>query len=330
MNAPQGRSDGFSAKRASKPALEPARPRYQFAQNIDVGDVVQAHSLARAINLNGSQGTVNGISDRHAIVEFGPPHGKKFVSQMNLLHIDSPTPADIGEKAVPLRVQAVPLKALEVPLKVQAVPLKVQAVPLKAPHSLKPLAKSTSCPILKQVAAPAPPARGSGGALEYINGSKSQGSSVCPFVELSDSGIEKLVKACQFDAADCVYDIGCGKGNVMEEILRRYPCRGVAVDINASFCREAKRRLQPYGDRIKVLVGDVRVMDLSDATAVVTFFPSVAADKVKSAFASKLRKGSLWFNYSWPVPGWHTSRPPTDSVYRYVIGEHLKQDQPTL
>lgn len=204
------------------------------------------------------------------------------------------------------------------------------------------LSKSSSCPVLPQAttlpspavgphlaplqddaASPPSPRRGSiDSKLEFAAG-KHRGTSVCPFVEISASGIDKLVEACQFGGQDLVYDIGCGKGNVMDEILRRYPCRGVAVDINSSLARSALKRLSKYGPRCRVLVGDIRLMDLSEATAVVTFFITPAADKVKSHFATKLKPGSLWLNYAWPVPGWQTSRPPTDSVYRYIIGQHL-------
>lgn len=177
-----------------------------------------------------------------------------------------------------------------------------------------PMAKSSSCPALVTPVSPKP----------------SLGSSVCPFVEISGRGMKSLVDACAAGDDDCVYDIGCGKGNVIEEILSRYPCRGVAVDFNPSLLRTARKRLERFGNRIDIRCGDVRQMDLGDATIVVTFFITPAADKVKRHFASHLPTGCTWLNYAWPVPGWRTEGPPTNSVFRYVIGQHLESPKATV
>mmetsp|Transcript_108161 Transcript_108161/g.271200 ORF Transcript_108161/g.271200 Transcript_108161/m.271200 type:complete len:561 (+) Transcript_108161:99-1781(+) len=189
----------------------------------------------------------------------------------------------------------------------------------KSEASEKAMVKSTSCPTLPALKAP----RSQALITPPPGVPRVQGSSVCPFVEISASGLRNLVNACNLGASDLIYDVGCGKGNIMDAILSSYPCQGVAVDINASLARCARKRLQVYGSRVKVVVGDVRHMDMSDATAVVTFFICPASNMVKSHFAASLQPGSVWLNYAWPVPGWKPSRPPTDSVYRYVIGDHL-------
>lgn len=149
------------------------------------------------------------------------------------------------------------------------------------------------------------------------------GRVVCPFMEISAQGISSLLNACSLDAADCVYDIGCGKGNITAEFLDCFPCRAVGVEINMTLARHARQRLEKYGERVHVLVEDVCRLDLSDATVVVSFFISNALQKVSSHMAASLRPGCIWLNYGWPVPGWSTSRPASDGVYTYVIGTEL-------
>lgn len=149
------------------------------------------------------------------------------------------------------------------------------------------------------------------------------GNVVCPFMEISPKGIHALLSACSLNGDDCVYDMGCGKGNVAAEILAHYPCQVIGVEINVSLARIARQRLAKYGDRAQVLVDDICQLDLSDATVVISFFISNALQQVSSHMASSLRPGSIWLNYAWPVPGWTTSRPASDGVYAYVIGGRL-------
>jgi len=150
------------------------------------------------------------------------------------------------------------------------------------------------------------------------------GGSVCPFAEISAIGLEHLVSACQLAEADCVYDVGCGRGNIMDALLSCYPCRGVGVEINPSLARVALQRLMKYGERVKVVVGDVRRMNLQEATVIVTCFTSNATALVKNDFLAAVRPTCVWFNYGWPVPGWKTARPPSDGVYQYVIGDQAQ------
>lgn len=151
------------------------------------------------------------------------------------------------------------------------------------------------------------------------------GKSVCPFMEISIPGLDNIVKACQPNDSDCIYDVGCGKGSILAAILDASFCRGVGVEVNPSLARAAKQRLQKYGKRVQIVVEDVCNVNLHEATKVVTFFFTSALAQVSVHIASSLRPGCVWLNYNWAVPGWCPSRPAHDGVYRYVIGDHLGQ-----
>jgi len=144
-------------------------------------------------------------------------------------------------------------------------------------------------------------------------------------MEISDIGLSNLVSAIhEAGPGDTIYDIGCGRGRIMEAILDRYLCKGVAADVNAALVRTARSQLLRFGERASVAVGDCREMDLTDATVVVTHFSSNALAVVKDHFAANLKEGCVWLTYAWPVPGWTPiwpeGRNPIPGVHRYVIG----------
>merc|ERR1712176_1123649 len=96
-----------------------------------------------------------------------------------------------------------------------------------------------------------------------------QGSRICPFMEIQDGGLRALVGSCTFTANDCIFDLGCGTGKILQKMLESFPCRGVGVEVNSSLARIAEQQLQMYGSHARIIVDDVRNVDLSKATAVV-------------------------------------------------------------
>merc|ERR1712048_624072 len=155
-------------------------------------------------------------------------------------------------------------------------------------------------------------------------------TSVCPFMEIREGGLRAMVASCSFTAQDCVFDLGCGTGNILQKILESFPCSGVGVELNPTLARTAELNLQRYGARAKVVVDDVRNVDLHAATAVVSYFLPHSFHFLKVHLSKSLRPGCIVLNYTYPIPGWRTSHPTTNGVHRYVIGQHLPDDVLTI
>lgn len=155
-----------------------------------------------------------------------------------------------------------------------------------------------------------------------------QGSSICPFVEIGDGGLRDMIASCAFTSQDTVFDVGAGRGKMLNKILETYPCRGVAVELNKSLAKIAEQNLRRYGDRAAVVLDDIRNVDLKEATAVVSYMLSHSFNSqgaaLKEHLAKSLRPGCVVLNSTYPVPGWCGSY--KSGVYRYTIGEHLPDD----
>merc|ERR1712087_471142 len=154
----------------------------------------------------------------------------------------------------------------------------------------------------------------------------SHDSRICPFMEIQDGGLRALVASCNFTADDCIFDLGCGMGKILHKMLEAFPCYGVGVEVNSSLAKIAEQHLQQYASRACVVVDDVRNVDLSCATAVVSYFLSHSFNaegaSLKERLAKSMRPGSVVLNYTYPIPGW--SGLHKNGVYRYTIGQHKK------
>jgi ubiquinone/menaquinone biosynthesis C-methylase UbiE len=64
-----------------------------------------------------------------------------------------------------------------------------------------------------------------------------------------------------------VLEVGCGRGVGAEIILTRFGAGTVdAFDVDPDMVEQARARLRPYGDRVRVRVGDATAIDAADAS----------------------------------------------------------------
>ncbi|CAE8673143.1 unnamed protein product [Polarella glacialis] len=95
--------------------------------------------------------------------------------------------------------------------------------------------------------------------------------------------------------------------------------------MNSSLGRTAEQHLHKYGHRARVVIADVRNVDMREATAVTSFFLShsfnAEGSSLKEYLSKTLQPGCLVLNYTYPVLGWQGSY--SNGVYRYEIGQHL-------
>lgn len=151
------------------------------------------------------------------------------------------------------------------------------------------------------------------------------GASVCPFMEIQDGGLRAFMTMSNFTVTDTVIDIGCGHGKILNKILECCPCKGIGVEVNPSIARVAEQQLRKYAGRAKVVIDDIRNVDLQDATATVSYLLSHSFDTngaaLKEHLSKSLHPGCVVLNYIYPVPGWSGSL--KNGVYKYIIGEHL-------
>lgn len=151
---------------------------------------------------------------------------------------------------------------------------------------------------------------------------------VCPFMEVSEKGLSHLTEAFgrNHGADDVVFDIGCGYGLITNALVSQFGCTVIGVEVNPQIARIAEKRLRHHGAKVKVIVDDVRALDLSSATAVVMFFTSCALEHIKHHLSASLPAGCMLYNYAYPVKGWLEASERlglSGGVFKYIMGEHL-------
>lgn len=117
--------------------------------------------------------------------------------------------------------------------------------------------------------------------------------SIGPFLATPDQLLEPLLDVAGATATDVVVDLGCGDGRLVVAAATRGG-RSVGVELDPDLADRARSRASEAGlaDRVTIVTGDARTIDLDDADIVFAFLPTdVLADLLPSVLAA-LRPGA--------------------------------------
>lgn len=117
--------------------------------------------------------------------------------------------------------------------------------------------------------------------------------SIGPFLATPDQLLEPLLDVAGATATDLVVDLGCGDGRLVVASAARGG-RSVGVEMDPDLADRARSRAADAGlaDRVTIVTGDARTVDLDDADVVFAFLPTdVLADLLPAVLAA-LRPGA--------------------------------------
>jgi precorrin-6B methylase 2 len=93
------------------------------------------------------------------------------------------------------------------------------------------------------------------------------------YVPTPQNVVEAMLDLAQVTPADVVYDLGSGDGRIPITAAVRYGARGVGIEIDPFYMRDAidNRAKAGVADRVTFITGDLFEADISQATVVTLF-----------------------------------------------------------
>jgi SAM-dependent methyltransferase len=131
--------------------------------------------------------------------------------------------------------------------------------------------------------------------------------------------VERMLELAKVGKDDVVYDLGSGDGRIPIVAAQRYGARGVGVEINPVWVRDARAAAERLGvaDRVSFRIEDLFVTDLREATVVTLYlFPTVNA-KLQPKLARELKPGTRVVSHEYLIGDWR----PDHSETMIVDGE---------
>ena len=69
---------------------------------------------------------------------------------------------------------------------------------------------------------------------------------------LSPEKFDRLLAELWLDGSSTILDVGCGQGELMAMVLRRFRCRAVGIDTDPAELGLARKKLEPFGDAVSL------------------------------------------------------------------------------
>lgn len=114
-----------------------------------------------------------------------------------------------------------------------------------------------------------------------------------PFLVTPDALLDPLFDVAGVDRSDVFADIGCGDGRIVVAAAQRRGCRAIGVEQSSQSVEVAHRHVAAdrLTDRIRIIHGDAREVDLSEATVALFFVPMVVAVRIVPTVLEAMASG---------------------------------------
>jgi len=140
-----------------------------------------------------------------------------------------------------------------------------------------------------------------------------------PFVPTPIPVVERMLELAKVTPGDVVYDLGSGDGRVVITAAQRYGARGVGIEINPVWVRDARRFAEALGvtDKVTFRIEDLFTTDLREATVVTLYLYPAMNRKLAPRFLADLRPGARIVSHEYGIGDW----PPDRTEEMVVNGE---------
>jgi len=140
-----------------------------------------------------------------------------------------------------------------------------------------------------------------------------------PFVPTPLPVVERMLELAKVTPGDVVYDLGSGDGRVVITAAQRYGARGVGIELNPVWVRDARRFAEALGvaDKVTFRIEDLFTTDLREATVVTLYLYPAMNRKLAPRLLAELKPGARIVSHEYGIGDW----PPDRTESMMVNGE---------
>lgn len=126
------------------------------------------------------------------------------------------------------------------------------------------------------------------------------------FVPTPADASTAMLELAELDAADVVYDLGCGDGRLLIQAAVDYGASGVGIDVDGQLLAMAQAQAQAAGvsDRLTFRQADLFETDIGAATVVLIYLLPHLNLRLRSRLQTQLQSGSRVVSHLFDMDDW--------------------------
>jgi hypothetical protein len=119
-------------------------------------------------------------------------------------------------------------------------------------------------------------------------------------IPISDSVVKKMLKIAKVNKKDIFYDLGYGNNNSITIAVKEFKVKkAVGIDIGKPISAKSRKRISKINDRIEIISGDVRTINISDATVLLLWLTDpdiidLIINRVENELGDGARIVTIW------------------------------------
>ena len=133
---------------------------------------------------------------------------------------------------------------------------------------------------------------------------------LAPFVASPQPVIEQMLNVAGLKKGETMFDLGCGDGRILVTAAKQYGASAVGVEMSAYLVKRAlsEARAAGGGDKVKVIQGDMRNVDVSSAQVVALYLMTEANDLLQPKLEKELKPGARVVSLDFQFRNWKAAR----------------------
>ena len=148
-----------------------------------------------------------------------------------------------------------------------------------------------------------------------------------PFVPTPMKRVRKMVELAKIKPGQVVYDIGCGDGRFVYLAANLYGAKATGIELSPLVYVYAMIRKLFWRSKAKIIFGDFKMMDISDADIIFCYLLPETLKKIQPDLDKKLKTGTRIISYAFNIPNWklihEEKRNPEEKVASIWIYEKI-------
>lgn len=152
------------------------------------------------------------------------------------------------------------------------------------------------------------------------------------FVATPDEVTGKMLELAKCTKNSIVYDLGCGKADMLIYATKKYGCKCMGIEFNPERADDARKAVKEAGleKMIEIRTGDaLTVKDIAKADIIILYMFPGFLNHMREEYEGKWKAGAsiASHDYKWETPGWDPEvalndfRGPsrTHRIYMWVV-----------
>lgn len=125
-----------------------------------------------------------------------------------------------------------------------------------------------------------------------------------PFVPTPMDRVKAMVKLAKIKKGQKVYDLGCGDGRFVYIAANQYQADAVGIELSPLVYLLAKVRQFFWKSKAKIIFGDFKMRNLSDAEIIFCYLLPESLQKIQPELDKQIKKGTRIYSYAFQIPSW--------------------------